>query len=84
MAQFYYTAGKIAAITPSDTEDLPDGRCYALLSDIDGLVNVIDSAGNTISNLPMQAGYNPISVSRIKTGGDVASMNLFALYEYKH
>jgi hypothetical protein len=68
----------LKAITKSDTVDLPDGACRALLVGTAGTATVIDADGNTSVGVPLQIGYNPLSVTRIKTGG--TADNIWALY----
>ena len=79
MAQFSATGGKVVAITPNDSTDLPGGRCFGICCGTAGTLNFIDAAGNDVTNFPLQAGYNPISVKRVKTGG--TADDLWALYE---
>lgn len=71
-------ARKIVAITPSDTLDLPDGVCRALLVGTAGTVDLIDACGNAVASVPLQQGYNPLCVRRVKTGGTASA--IFALY----
>jgi hypothetical protein len=70
-------AERIVAVTPADT-DMATGPCRALLVGVAGLANLMDFDGNTITGVPLQAGYNPISVRQVRTG-TVASQ-IFALY----
>jgi hypothetical protein len=71
-------AAQIAAIVKSDTTDLPGGVCRAILAGTAGSANLIDATGNTVTNFPLQQGYNPVGVSRVLTGG--TADNLWALY----
>jgi hypothetical protein len=68
----------IKPVTKSDTADFADGACRALLVGTGGSASLIDAEGNTVANVPLQAGYNPISVTRVKTGG--TADNIWALY----
>jgi hypothetical protein len=68
----------IKAVTKSDTVDLIDGACRALLVGTAGSVNLIDADGNVSLNVPLQQGYNPLSVTRVKLGG--TADNIWALY----
>jgi hypothetical protein len=68
----------IKAVTKSDTLDLPDGACRALLVGTAGTATVIDAEGNTATSIPLQQGYNPLSVTRVKAGG--TADNIWALY----
>jgi hypothetical protein len=78
MANFSQTGGKIAAVTKADS-DLPGGRCFALLCGTAGTANVMDNEGNILSSIPLQQGYNPISVKQVRTGG--TATDIWALYE---
>lgn len=71
-------ATKIVPITPDDDDDLPDGICRAVLAGGAGTVNLIDASGAERTGVPLQQGFNPIGVQRVKTGGTAAS--LWALY----
>lgn len=79
MAQFYSTAGKIEEVTKDDDNDLPGGRCFGLLVGTAGTANLIDAAGNELADVPLQIGYNPLSITRVKLGG--TADNIWALYE---
>jgi len=65
-------------VTPNDATDLPDGTCRALLVGGGGSANIIDANGNDLVLVPLQIGYNPIRVSRVKTGG--TATDIWALY----
>lgn len=78
MAQFTFTAGKIVAVTKADS-DLPLGRCFGLLVGTAGTANLGDADGNILANVPLQAGYNPLSVKQVRTGGTAS--DIWALYE---
>jgi hypothetical protein len=71
-------AAKLAPITPDDEADLPDGVCRALLVGTAGTANLIDASGGEHTGVPLQQGFNPIGVRRVKTGG--SAVNLWALY----
>lgn len=71
-------AAHIAQITKNDTTDLVDGVCRAVLVGTAGTANIIDASGVEHTNVPLQQGYNPIGIMRIKTGG--TSDNIWALY----
>ncbi len=71
-------AFKLVPVTPDDDNDLPDGVCRALLAGTGGAATLIDASGVERSGVPLQQGYNPIGVRRVKTGG--AAANLWALY----
>jgi len=66
-------------VTASDSTDLTDGVCRALLVGTAGAATLIDADGNTRTDVPLQQGYNPIRVQRVKSTGLTAS-NIWALY----
>lgn len=78
MAQFGNVGGKMLLVTKADA-DLPGGRCFGLLVGTAGTANLKDAAGNTLANVPLQVGYNPLSVSQVRTGG--TATDIWALYE---
>lgn len=73
-------AGKIVAVSASDTVDIyADGRpCRALLVGTAGAATVIDAGGATSLLIPLQAGFNPLRVTRVKLTGLTAA-NIWAL-----
>lgn len=71
-------AFEVAKVTKDDGSDLPDGACRALLVGTAGTANIVDAAGNDLANVPLQAGYNPIRVARVKLGG--TADDIWALY----
>ena len=71
-------AAQILPVAKSDTINLPNGVCRALLVGTPGTANLVDATGNAVTNLPLQPGYNPIGVSRVMTGG--TADNIWALY----
>jgi hypothetical protein len=71
-------AARIEPITPDDDNDLPGGVCRALLVGTAGSADLIDASGEERAGVPLQQGFNPIGVQRVKTGGSAA--NLWALY----
>ncbi|MEL7030188.1 MAG: hypothetical protein AAGL49_13510 [Pseudomonadota bacterium] len=72
-------ASKIVPVSPNDGADLPDGVCRALLVGASGAATVVDASGAERAAVPLQAGYNPLRVARVKATGLVAS-NIWALY----
>lgn len=60
------------------TSDLPDGICRGLWVGTAGTANLIDSAGNTLTDFPLKEGLNPLSVKRVSTGG--TADDIWALY----
>jgi hypothetical protein len=43
--------------------------CRALLVGTAGTANLRDARGNDLADVPLQQGYNPISVLQVRTGG---------------
>lgn len=68
-------ATKIAAVTSG--VDLADGVCRALLVGTAGTATVVDASGGTSEAIPLQAGYNPLRVSKVTLG---TAANVWALY----
>jgi hypothetical protein len=71
-------ASRILPITPDDENDLAGGICRALLVGTAGTATLVDASGAEQSGVPLQQGFNPIGVRRVKTGG--SAVNLWALY----
>jgi hypothetical protein len=57
---------------------LVGGPCRALLVGTAGSATLIDLDGNTCTDVPLQAGYNPIQVQQITSLGTAA--NVWALW----
>ena len=72
--------GRIVAVTAADNADLTKGTCAALLVGTAGAADIVDEFGNAASAVPLQQGYNPIRVRRIKSTNLTAS-NIWALYD---
>jgi len=72
-------AKRVVAVTANDDTDLPNGICRALLVGTDGAATIIDASGGTATLIPLQMGYNPIGVQRVKATGLTAA-NIWALY----
>lgn len=68
-------ASKIASVTSG--VNLTAGVCRALLVGTAGTATVIDAEGNTSTDIPLQAGYNPLRVSKVTFG---TAANVWALY----
>lgn len=64
-------------VTKADV-DLPDGQCRALLVGTAGTANLQDTTATTRSNVPLQAGYNPLQCLQVRTGG--TATDIWALY----
>lgn len=71
-------ARAVVAITKNNNADLPDGTCQAFVCGAAGTLSFIDAYGNTVTNYPAQAGYNPVMLKRVLEGG--TADNLWALY----
>jgi hypothetical protein len=69
----------LAAVTPDDSNDLPGGVCRALLVGTAGAAKLTDAAGNVVTSVPLQAGYNPLRVKRVWSTGTTAS-TIYAIY----
>lgn len=65
-------------VTKDDNNDLPDGPCRGLLVGTAGSANLTDIDGVDCDAVPLQAGYNPLVVARVRLGGDAD--NIWALY----
>jgi hypothetical protein len=71
------SSGYFVPVTKADA-NLTDGVCRGLLVGTAGTANLMDAKGNTRANVPLQAGYNPLSVLQVRTGGTADA--IFALY----
>lgn len=70
-------ANRMLAVAKADG-DLPGGIAKALLVGMGGTANLMDAEGNLAANVPLQAGYNPLRVRQVRTGG--TAMDIWALY----
>lgn len=79
-----YTAGLssparvLRSVTKNDASDLPDGTCRALLVGSGGTANLVDAGGNELTGVPLQTGFNPVRIARVKTGGTAS--DIWAIY----
>lgn len=69
-------SGNIAKLTKANV-DL-DRTTKALVCGTAGTVNFIDEVGNTCTAFPLQAGYHPLRIKRLATGG--TADDIWALY----
>lgn len=69
---------KAVKITKADDTDLANGICKALWVGTAGSANLVDAEGNDLALFPLQAGFNPIRVKQVETGGDAD--NIWACY----
>lgn len=67
----------LVQVTKADS-DLTNGVCRGLLVGVAGTANLKDAAGNTVTDVPLQQGYNPICVLQVRTGGTAS--DIWALY----
>ena len=72
-------AMSVVPVVPSDTTNLPNGLCRALLVGVAGLATLIDDSGETRVGVPLIAGYNPLAVKRVFSS-NLGAQNLWALY----
>jgi hypothetical protein len=59
-------------------ENLPTGLCRGLLVGTAGTANLTEFDGTDRNDVPLQAGYNPMSVCKVRSGG--TADNIWALY----
>lgn len=75
------SSGIVRAITKSNTVDIPkvDGMLpRAICCGTAGTITFLDATNTTITNYPLQQGYNPIKPLRILDAGTAS--DLWALY----
>lgn len=71
------SATKWVEVTKADA-DLPDGPARGLLVGTAGTANLQDESGTTTTDVPLQAGYNPLNVKQVRLGG--TADDIWALY----
>lgn len=71
--------GSLVKITADDSNDLPAGTCRALLVGSPGNADLVDADGNACTAVPLQQGYNPIGVTRLKAT-NLTAANIWAIY----
>lgn len=71
-------ASRYEPVTANDSTDLPGGICRGLLVTAAGTANLDQPDGTARTAVPLVAGFNPIAVKRVRTGG--TATGLFALY----
>jgi hypothetical protein len=64
-------------VSPSDS-DLPNGPCRGLLVGGAGTGNLTQINGVEQDEVPLQAGYNPLSCRAVRSGG--SATDIWALY----
>lgn len=73
------SATMIVPITPSDTVGFK--TCRGVLCNAAGTATIVDASGATRTAVPLQAGYNPISIQRVNSTSLAAELtSLWALY----
>lgn len=77
MAQTSNPSGSWFKVTKADA-NLPYGICRALLVGTAGTANLMDAEGNISADVPLQAGYNPLSCKQVRTSG--TADDIWALY----
>jgi hypothetical protein len=68
---------KYVPVTKADS-DLEQGPCRSLNVGTAGTANLMDLTGEIRTDYPLQAGYNPIEVKQVRTGG--TADDIWALY----
>jgi hypothetical protein len=70
-------ARRITPVTKADS-DLPQGTCRGLLVGTAGTANLGEYDGTIRADVPLQQGFNPLSVKQVRIGG--TADNIWALY----
>lgn len=70
-------AQNIAPVTKGAAE-LTNGVCRSLLVGTAGSANITTPDGTDLDAVPLQQGYNPIMVSKVRAGG--TATDIWALY----
>jgi hypothetical protein len=70
-------ARRFVPVTKADS-DLPNGVCRGLLVGTAGTANLVEFDGTVRTAVPLQAGFNPLSVLQVRTGGTAS--DIWALY----
>lgn len=52
--------------------------CRGLLVGTGGTADITDAKGNNVDGVPLQAGYNPLAITKLRALGTAA--DVFALY----
>jgi hypothetical protein len=66
----------VVALTKNDTNTF--AATEGLLVGTAGTANITTPKDGNVNDVPLQAGYNPISITKLRLGGSVA--DVFALY----
>ena len=59
---------RVVSVTPSDTVDIPEGPCRALIADSAGVVTIIDLNGDQVTTY-LAAGVNSVGARRVFSTG---------------
>lgn len=71
---------RVVKLTPSDSTDLVDSPCIALMTDTAGTVKITTAAGDVVTGFPLAAGVVvQVAAKRVWSTGKTAG-NIFALY----
>lgn len=70
-------AGQVRPVTKADA-DLPHGQTRGLVAGTGGTANLMDVTGEILVNYPLAAGYHPLKVRQVRTGG--TATDIWALY----
>lgn len=79
LASMQSPAESLVPVNGDDAIDLDPAPCRGLLVGTAGSADLIDASGVHRNGVPLQAGYNPIQVRRVKFSNLTAS-NIWALY----
>lgn len=71
-------ARRIVPVVKADS-DLSAGVTIGLLVGSAGTANLQDASGVNRTGVPLQVGYNPLSVKQVRLGG--TADNIWALYD---
>lgn len=76
MSAAVWTSGDVVGLTKATGVDIRVPR--ALWIGTAGTLNFVDTAGQTITNFPAQAGLNPIKIRQLTEGG--TATDIWGLY----
>lgn len=69
MADRYMGSATRWVLLTKANSDIAGGPARALLVGTAGTANLMDEFGNITADVPLQAGYNPLNVRQVRTGG---------------
>ena len=74
------TINGLAAVTPNNSADLPEGTCRGIYVGVSGDLAVVSESGSEVTLTALAAGVlHPISITRVKSTGTTAT-DIVALY----